>query len=154
MQSRIHIEEYALHKLGKSLINLLTNEISGLYYSAIKDRLYCDSQKSSSRKAAQYTLKQILDVISLNVAPILPHLVEEININVPTNTQKCFFRKFHKGINHSWENNDVNEVMNVVLEIRKNLNLQLGSTTNKMNVNIQLHTILYEKFQVISTFNL
>ncbi|XP_044766597.1 isoleucine--tRNA ligase, mitochondrial isoform X2 [Coccinella septempunctata] len=146
-----HAEEYAFNKIGKSVVNLLTNEISGLYYPAIKDRLYCEAPNNSARIAAQYTLKQILDVISLSVAPMLPHLIEEIYMNSTTKKGESFFKTHHKGINCDWKNDEVKEIMDIVLDIKKNFNLQLGSASSSMDVNIKLSTELFERIQKMNT---
>ncbi|XP_045462835.1 isoleucine--tRNA ligase, mitochondrial isoform X2 [Harmonia axyridis] len=151
-QSKVHAEEYAFNKIGKSVINLLTNEISGLYYSAIKDRLYCEPQHGVTRKAAQFTLMQILNVVSLNVAPMLPHLVEEIYRYIPIEKRgESYFTTIHSEIQDGWKNNDVKEIMDIILDIRKNLNLQLGSASNTVDVNIKLTNKLFEAFQQMNS---
>lgn len=46
-------------------------------------RLYCQSLTSADRLSALFVLSEILDQITLIIAPILPHLMEEIEIYHP-----------------------------------------------------------------------
>lgn len=45
--------------------------------------LYCHSLTSEDRLSALFVLSEILDQITLIIAPILPHLTEEIEMHHP-----------------------------------------------------------------------
>ena len=49
--------------------------------------LYCHSVESSSRRAAVCVLNEILTNVTLVLAPLLPHLAEEIYLHHPLHCQ-------------------------------------------------------------------
>ncbi|MBO6022766.1 class I tRNA ligase family protein [bacterium] len=59
-------------------INNVTNNLSNWYFDIIKDVLYCDSLNSKRRKQIQTTLYLILKNYLIVLAPILPHITEEL----------------------------------------------------------------------------
>ncbi|MBO6022023.1 class I tRNA ligase family protein [bacterium] len=59
-------------------VNNVTNNLSNWYFDIIKDVLYCDSLKSKRRKQTQTTLYLILKNYLIVLAPILPHITEEL----------------------------------------------------------------------------
>ena len=54
-----------------------------LYQTPCLSRLYCYAPENKERLAAIYVLVQLLDQITLVSAPILPHLMEEIELHHP-----------------------------------------------------------------------
>ncbi|XP_060687433.1 isoleucine--tRNA ligase, mitochondrial [Hemiscyllium ocellatum] len=65
-------------KVIRLLLAFINRELSNFYFSIIKDRLYCEDEKSTKRLSCQTVLDEVLDVITRSVAPILPHLAEEV----------------------------------------------------------------------------
>ncbi|XP_054470009.1 isoleucine--tRNA ligase, mitochondrial isoform X4 [Anoplopoma fimbria] len=61
----------------------ITRELSSFYFSIIKDRLYCDPDDSLGRRSCQTVLEEILDGVTRSIAPILPHLAEEVYLHAP-----------------------------------------------------------------------
>jgi isoleucyl-tRNA synthetase len=69
---------------GYSLLNsFITTELSGIYMDISKDRLYCDTKKSTSRRATQSAMAMILDTLLPLIAPVLTYTVDEIMEYVP-----------------------------------------------------------------------
>lgn len=56
----------------------------------IKDRLYCDEATSPSRIGAVDVVGEVLAVVTRSIAPILPHLAEEIWLHHPENLGKLY----------------------------------------------------------------
>nr|XP_033791983.1 isoleucine--tRNA ligase, mitochondrial isoform X2 [Geotrypetes seraphini] len=76
-------KEYDFGKVIRLLQALVNRELSSFYFSIIKDRLYCDEEKSSKRRSCQTVLVEALDVVVRSFAPILPHLAEEVFQHIP-----------------------------------------------------------------------
>ncbi|XP_062911815.1 isoleucine--tRNA ligase, mitochondrial [Mobula hypostoma] len=70
--------EYDFGKVIRLMLAFINRELSNFYFSVIKDRLYCEDEKHPKRRSCQTVLSEALDVITHSVAPILPHLAEEI----------------------------------------------------------------------------
>ena len=60
-----------------TIYRFLTDEISALYATAVKDWLYCDAKNSARRIQTQTTIGIILHELLILLRPILPHTTEE-----------------------------------------------------------------------------
>ncbi|XP_066527411.1 isoleucine--tRNA ligase, mitochondrial isoform X2 [Hoplias malabaricus] len=70
--------EFDCGRVIRLLQAFITRDLSNFYFSIIKDRLYCDAENSLSRRSCQTALEEILDGLTRSIAPILPHLAEEV----------------------------------------------------------------------------
>lgn len=52
-------------------------------------RLYCDPENSLGRRSCQTALEEILDGVTRSIAPILPHLAEEVYLHAPGHDSMC-----------------------------------------------------------------
>lgn len=71
-------EEYEFHVVFHALNNYCAVDLSALYLDILKDRLYTFRQDSIERRAAQWTLWQILLNLCRLMAPILSFTAEEV----------------------------------------------------------------------------
>ncbi|XP_041036098.1 isoleucine--tRNA ligase, mitochondrial isoform X1 [Carcharodon carcharias] len=71
-------KDYDFGKVIRLVLAFINRELSNFYFSIIKDRLYCEDEKHPKRLSCQTVLDEALDVITRSVAPILPHLAEEV----------------------------------------------------------------------------
>lgn len=97
-----YIDQYMLHLLREFSIKVtdaysefdpgrvirvlqafISRDLSSFYFSIIKDRLYCDPEDSLGRRSCQTVLEEILDGVTRSIAPILPHLAEEVYLHAP-----------------------------------------------------------------------
>jgi len=91
------IEKYMLHLLYefqrsvqqayneldfKQVVQLITSfttkTLSAFYFETVKDILYNNSQEDLERANVLHLMTNILNIYKLSIAPILPHLAEEI----------------------------------------------------------------------------
>ncbi|MBF0458094.1 MAG: isoleucine--tRNA ligase [Nitrospirae bacterium] len=70
--------DFGFHDVFHNLYNFLIVDMSSFYLDIIKDRLYISAKQSQQRKAAQWTMKQILLGITGLMAPILSFTAEEV----------------------------------------------------------------------------
>jgi isoleucyl-tRNA synthetase len=71
-------EEFVFHRVFSLIHNFCTVEMSSIYMDVLKDRMYCDSADSLSRRSAQTAMYKILDCLVRMLAPILVHTAEEV----------------------------------------------------------------------------
>jgi isoleucyl-tRNA synthetase len=121
---------FEFYKFYQILQNYCSVDLSSFYFDIVKDRLYAGSP--ASRNAVQFVLKEILSSLLPILAPVLPHLAEDIWKSFPKgllkNHESALFLKF-SSVNKSYmsENliNDyksillVKEVANKALEISR-----------------------------------
>jgi isoleucyl-tRNA synthetase len=70
-------EEYAFHRVFSLIYNFCTVQMSSIYMDVLKDRMYCDSKESLSRRSGQTAMYHTCDAIIRLMAPILAHTAEE-----------------------------------------------------------------------------
>ena len=70
-------ESFAFHKVFSLIYNFCTIEMSSIYMDVLKDRMYCDTANSLSRRSGQTAMHKILDCLVRILAPILVHTAEE-----------------------------------------------------------------------------
>ncbi|XP_054651382.1 isoleucine--tRNA ligase, mitochondrial isoform X1 [Dunckerocampus dactyliophorus] len=75
--------EFDAGRVIRLLQAFMTGDLSSFYFSIIKDRLYCDPEDSLGRRSCQTALEEILDGVTRSIAPILPHLAEEVYTHAP-----------------------------------------------------------------------
>jgi isoleucyl-tRNA synthetase len=71
-------EEFVFHRVFTLIHNFCAVEMSSIYMDLLKDRMYCDSADSLSRRSAQTAMSKILDSLIRMLAPILVHTAEEV----------------------------------------------------------------------------
>ncbi|KAK0445212.1 tRNA synthetases class I-domain-containing protein [Armillaria borealis] len=70
---------YNFPKVVKTLQNLCNITLSSFYFDINKDNLYANALNGYERRATVFVLKEILATIVRVMAPILPHLAQEIH---------------------------------------------------------------------------
>jgi isoleucyl-tRNA synthetase len=71
-------DDYEFHVVFHTLNNFCSVELSAQYLDIVKDRLYCEGAKSTTRRAVQTTLYRILDSLVHLMAPLVSFTAEEI----------------------------------------------------------------------------
>ena len=97
------------------------HELSGFYYSIIKDRLYCDEKSSLHRQSALTALFHIATVLVKALNPITPVMAEEIAQTAPR-MQLDFVQPLDLDLIESWKDDSLEEPFQEVQDILKNLN--------------------------------
>jgi len=76
-------EDYEFHQAFQRLHQFCAVEMSAIYLDILKDRLYVSKADSPERKSAQSTLYDILQGLTLAMAPILSFTADEIWEYIP-----------------------------------------------------------------------
>lgn len=130
------------------MLNFATNSLSSFYYTAVKDRLYCDNQDSKKRISAQHTLYTVLHIVTRAIAPMVPHLAEEIYSYFPHRTTDSFFKDHQIYVKPEWKNKGISKLLDTILDIKSEINKEYGSETVFIDVNVQLPLILFRNLPV------
>jgi len=72
-----YYNEYAFYRVFRRIHDFCAVSLSSIYFSAIKDRLYCDLPDSQRRRRTQTVLHEIGSALIRLIAPILVHTAEE-----------------------------------------------------------------------------
>ncbi|MDE1865893.1 MAG: valine--tRNA ligase [Candidatus Micrarchaeota archaeon] len=73
-------DNYMLHEAMTKLVNFYWHEFADFYIEDVKHRIYSEDEKMQpSRAAAAFTLMHVMDASLRMLAPVVPHVCEEIN---------------------------------------------------------------------------
>jgi isoleucyl-tRNA synthetase len=73
-----HYNKYQFNQVVQELNRYTSADLSSFYLDCRKDRLYADDPSSVERLSTQTVLFEILKVYNQSLAPLVPHLAEEI----------------------------------------------------------------------------
>ncbi|KAG7465797.1 hypothetical protein MATL_G00157520 [Megalops atlanticus] len=133
-----YIDQYLLHLLRQYSIKVtdaysqfdtgrvirllqrfITRDLSSFYFSIIKDRLYCDPEDSIGRRSCQTVLEEILDGVTRSIAPVLPHLAEEVYLHAPGHDEgETLFRSGWIKSSSVWQKPGLEEAVEGACAIR------------------------------------
>ena len=77
------MNEYQFQRAIQELLRFSSAEMSNFYLDVAKDRLYISSIDDFRRRSCQTVLHSLLEGFAKAVAPILPHMAEDIWQNLP-----------------------------------------------------------------------
>lgn len=71
-------ETYQFHQVYHKILLFCTVNLSQDYFEIIRDRMYCDSKDSKTRRSSEYALSIILQTLTKLFSPILSFTAEEV----------------------------------------------------------------------------
>ncbi|XP_061699158.1 isoleucine--tRNA ligase, mitochondrial isoform X6 [Syngnathoides biaculeatus] len=111
--------EFDTGRVIRLLQAFMTRDLSSFYFSVIKDRLYCDPEDSLGRRSCQTVLEEILDGLTRSIAPILPHLAEDVYTHTPGhNEEETLFRSGWVKCSSVWRRPGLEEAVEGACAIR------------------------------------
>jgi isoleucyl-tRNA synthetase len=148
-------ESYQFNRVCTMLTNFITNEVSALYCHLTKDRLYCAPVDAPERRACQLVMNHILETVTRAVAPVLPHLAEEVFLYHPCKEGVRLFQSAVMKPLPEWHRPEVERVMTLALEVKQALNKmspltntqQLAATVFSSGETLALLKMLQEEVQ-------
>ncbi|KAF8512558.1 tRNA synthetases class I-domain-containing protein [Hysterangium stoloniferum] len=117
--------------------------LSSLYFDITKDALYADSPESASRHNILWVMNEILETMNMIMAPILPHLSEEIHdYQHPISAKENLGSVFTKGwkvVDETWNDPAVEYEMNKLLNVRNKVLrlLELARTQKQIKSSLE-----------------
>ena len=86
-ESKVAYDEYMFSRIYSLLQQFAVTDLSNFYLDIAKDRLYISSADEQRRRTCQTTLHHVLHALTAVLAPILPHMAEDIWQNIPYDTE-------------------------------------------------------------------
>ncbi|XP_011689136.1 PREDICTED: isoleucine--tRNA ligase, mitochondrial [Wasmannia auropunctata] len=115
-------DNYLYHHACKLITNFLTNTVSPVYCHLIKDRLYCDEAASPTRLAAVEVTRGTLTVLARSIAPIVPHLAEEVWLYHPENLASVPLYHSEYKVSETWHQPEIARHVQTALNLRSKVN--------------------------------
>jgi isoleucyl-tRNA synthetase len=138
-------DEFKFYKTNQALVQFSNIDLSSFYLDIAKDRLYISKKDDFRRRAAQTTLYYALEQMALMLAPITPHMAEDLWQNLPY--EKPTKSVFQKG----WiEEKDrfpehESELWGKVRLLRNDVNkcIELARTAKEVGATQECRVVLY-----------
>lgn len=153
--------DFDFHVAFHSIHNFCVIDMSNFYLDIIKDRLYCEGEKSLERRSAQTVMYRILSGVARLIAPIMSFTAEEIWSYLPhcaaDNSESIFLNQMPEksGIEFGdefiakWELiYSTREAVNKVLEEKRNEKV-IGKSL-EANIVIHCGDDMFEKYSSLS----
>ncbi|KAL6259758.1 hypothetical protein P5V15_009672 [Pogonomyrmex californicus] len=115
-------DNYVYHHACKLILNFLMNTVSPVYCHLIKDRLYCDEAASPTRLAAIEVTRATLTVFVRSIAPIVPHLAEEVWLYHPENLASVPLYHSEYKAPETWHQPEIAKHVETALNLRGKVN--------------------------------
>ncbi|KAJ7173766.1 tRNA synthetases class I-domain-containing protein [Mycena filopes] len=109
--------QFNFAKVVASLSNFANITLSSLYFDISKDGLYANAMDSFERRAVVTVLEQCLTTMTCIMAPIVPHLAEEIH-EASKETDSSVFMTGWTPLDAEWSDPKAAEDMKVLLRLR------------------------------------
>lgn len=103
--------------------------------------------ESNSRRAAQYTVLQLFYCVSKRIGPIIPHLIEELYTYLSIKETHYFFQ-VNYNVEEYWNDANIENVMEVILSIRRDIHKNVGANTTDKKVCIEISNSFFVSLQV------
>ncbi|KWT88145.1 isoleucine--tRNA ligase [Candidatus Magnetominusculus xianensis] len=119
---------FDFHEVFHILYNFCIVDMSSFYLDIIKDRVYTSARHSVERKAAQWTMKQILLAITGLMAPILSFTAEEVWQSLKNSRMlddESIFLSAFPVADAQYINNELDNRFRVLIKIRDVVNKAL-----------------------------
>ncbi|ESK91771.1 isoleucyl-trna synthetase [Moniliophthora roreri MCA 2997] len=111
-------KSYNFLKVMSAVINYCNITLSSLYFDITKDCLYANARDSAERRAIVAVLQKTLTTVTNIVAPVLPHLAEEVNATHYGSSTSVFANKWTP-LETDWQDPEAFKDMNTLLSVRK-----------------------------------
>lgn len=105
-----------------------TNTLSALYFETVKDTLYSNAEDDLERRQVIYVMSRILKIYKLAIAPILPHLAEEIVLHEKSDgftpggsRPRSFFEECWPALCEEWKDDRLSDQMEFLISIRDSI---------------------------------
>ncbi|CDZ97171.1 isoleucyl-trna synthetase [Phaffia rhodozyma] len=133
---------FSYHQVVEKTI-LLLNDLSSVYFDAVKDTVYADLPEEMNRQIHLSVLKEVVNVVSQELGPILPYLIEELHSHRPDikNTDRSFFEQRRQRPEESWKDEEAESEIEALIEIRKAVRtlIDTGKKEEKLSSSLEAH---------------
>lgn len=76
-------DNFQFFRASQALLRFTSNDLSSFYLDIAKDRLYISAADDARRRSCQTVFRVIVEGLAKMMAPILPHMAEDIWLNLP-----------------------------------------------------------------------
>ncbi|KAL7545516.1 hypothetical protein ACHAWF_008864 [Thalassiosira exigua] len=139
------LSKYQFSRATNELLRFATADLSNFYLDVAKDRLYISSVDDARRRSCQTVIHALLEGYAKAIAPILPHMAEDIWQNLPYKAEGDSSSVFESGLSQellSYPDFDT-ETWDLVRDVRTDVNQVLELARRDKLVGASLDAAAY-----------
>ena len=141
------MSQYQFSRATNELLRFSTADLSNFYLDVAKDRLYISAVDDARRRSCQTVLYSLLQGFAKSVAPILPHMAEDIWQNLPYKTEGDESSVFEGGLPEKLTSYPAfdSEKWNLVRDVRNDVNqvLELARRDKLVGASLDASAYIY-----------
>ncbi|MBC7883096.1 MAG: isoleucine--tRNA ligase [Anaerolineae bacterium] len=136
-------DTYQFSRFFQTIQNFCVQDLSNFYFDVAKDRLYISAENAVRRRSCQTVLYHVLEHLVRVIAPVLPHLAEDIWQFLPyPSGQKSIFRASWPVDNPQWFQPELLDRWKMLIALRDRVNIALESARNDKKIGSALEARL------------
>eukprot|EP00123_Amoebidium_parasiticum_P016861 comp23613_c0_seq1/m.40171 comp23613_c0_seq1/g.40171 ORF comp23613_c0_seq1/g.40171 comp23613_c0_seq1/m.40171 type:complete len:1003 (-) comp23613_c0_seq1:513-3521(-) len=143
-------DSYNYSKVVRLLNAYVANELSAFYFELLKDRLYEEGRSSTVRRSAQTALFHLTDSLARLMAPIVPHLADDIWMHFPSHPlarqqsedSKSIFQTGWVKVDEEWQCAHTVERWTMARALRGHVNRLIEGARNDKTIRASLEATI------------
>ncbi|CAK9784570.1 mitochondrial putative Isoleucyl-tRNA synthetase [Cutaneotrichosporon oleaginosum] len=143
--ARAAYNDFTFNKVLQGVASFTSSTLSSFYFDVAKDTLYCDPVDGARRQAIIATQHYVLSAVLKIVAPIVPHLAEEVyeamSVGSPQRKKSVFLEHWTDG--ESWIDTEAADHMAAILAIRNEVLGMLETARQDKHVRVPTEAAVY-----------
>jgi isoleucyl-tRNA synthetase len=139
-------DTYQFFRFFQTVQNFCVVDLSNFYLDTAKDRLYISAADAVRRRSCQTVLAVALENLARSIAPVLPHLAEDIWQYLPyTTPYKSVFESGWVRLEEQWHQPQLAQTWERLREIRQEVNrvLEQARTEKAIGSSLEAKVRLY-----------
>lgn len=145
-------EAFAFHEVFHGLYQFCVNEMSAFYLDILKDRLYVSAPESAERRAAQWTMREILIALTKMMAPIFSFMADEIWQTIEGLEEESVFLSDFPSVNEEFLDTELEKKWTVLIKVRDEVNkaLEIKRKEKLIGNSLEANVIIYADSDIYS----
>ncbi len=122
-----YYDKYEFYSLFQEITYFCSVEMSAFYLDIVKDRLYCEGEKSVERRSTQTVLTEVLKVLVRLISPVLSFTADEIWERIPEalKEEESVHLSSWIELNSQYKNEELDKKWEKIHSLRKEVNKKL-----------------------------
>ncbi len=122
-----YYDKYEFYGLFQEITYFCSVEMSAFYLDIVKDRLYCEGEKSVERRSTQTVLTEVLKVLVRLISPVLSFTADEIWERIPEalKEEESVHLSSWIELNSQYKNEELDKKWGKIHSLRKEVNKKL-----------------------------
>ncbi len=122
-----YYDRYEFYSLFQEITYFCSVEMSAFYLDIVKDRLYCEGEKSVERRSTQTVLTEVLKVLVRLISPVLSFTADEIWERIPEalKEEESVHLSSWIELNSQYKNEELDKKWEKIHSLRKEVNKKL-----------------------------